>query len=273
MSKTRTQPEDLIVRPLKLRIPDEEPEETLDPDLVNLNPLLPRPTFRLMLNGPSGSGKSNLFKWLLIKKYANIFTKIYVFCPTFFNDFTLNDLVKYEINHYYNDETDELIQKREQSPLSPLDETDIITESEPAQVCRIFSEKWKECEKAFRKDKFHKSLFVLDDLSIEMRNSTEIKNYFTKGRKCGISLIVMSNQYKTYEPTIRNQCTHYAFFKPATQAEADIMIADHGGMYDKMQMRNLFKSAFKKQGDFLFIDKSMPEDKRFRRGLGEFIVP
>ena len=229
-----------------------------------------------MLNGPSGSGKSNLFKHLpLTRNYRGIFTNIYVFCPTFFNDATLKDLIKYEEVEYPADpddpECEETILVEQVADGSSLREEDVITESDRDLLLEIFAKKWRKCMADYARDPMCKSLFVLDDLSIELRGSTAIKNYFTKGRKGGISMMMMSNHYRTYEPTIRSQCTHYALFKPTTELELNSIIEDHFGHMDKKQAAKLFRKAFREHGDFVYIDKTAPEAERFRLRFGEVL--
>ena len=250
-----------------------------------------------MLNGPSGSGKSNLFKVLLTQVYPGIFDNVYLFCPTFFNDATLNDLVKYEENEYVEDNGElyepkaffkatgmkreqleehgfSLVTRREVSKHSSLREEDVITESDPKLLLEIFEKKWAKCMRDFAADPFAKSLFIIDDLSIELRNSVPLKNYFTKGRKGGISMMIMSNQYKTYAPAIRNQCTHYALFKPATTLEMLAMLEDHfGGRWpNKKDAENVFTRAVRDRGDFVYIDKTAPEAEQFRRKFDTIIA-
>ena len=271
--KPKRQP-NLTVQNLKLVLPNEVTPNIPDPDLERIPAQLPKPPFRWMLNGPSGSGKSNLFKWLLTQHYCGVFTNIYLFCPTFFNDRTLGDLLKYEDVAYYEDSDDEdPVIVSEVSERSPLREEDIIDEADPAVLLEVFKEKWDKCMSDFRADPFCKSLFILDDLGNELGRSPVIKNYFTKGRKGGISIIFMSHQYNMFNPTIRNQCTHYTFFKPATDAEADLMIKDHfgsitGRFASKKDIRSSFMRGFHRKGDFVHVDKARPNaDGEIRTGF------
>jgi len=263
--------------------------QTLDPILKTINPLLPKPPFRMIFNGPSGSGKSRLAKYLLLRHYTGIFDKVYLFCPTFYEDQTLRDLVQYEEytveekipgdgpgGWAYDKKTKkpiiEKVTKRRVWEESPLTEDDVITEADPQLLQAILEEKWKESAKAYNEDPSgYRALFIFDDLSIELSKSTILGNYFTKGRKVGASIIVMSNKYKTYPPVIRANTTAFAFFKPTTAQEQKDILTDIGGALSAETQRALFKRVYKGPGDFLFYEPAAPEEKRYRRNLDTFI--
>lgn len=262
----------LKVRKLHLVDPSQKNQTPqVDPDLGSLHPMLPKPPFRMLFNGPSGSGKSSTFKCMLFDHYSGLFTNIFVFCPTFYNDQTLKDLVCYK-RIVEKDKKGAKTERFEISENSPLKEEDVITESDKDLITVILKEKWDQCKEESTTDPFIKSLFIFDDLSIELAESKELGNYFTKGRKYNISIILMSNKYRTYPRVVRNNCTHFAFFKPTTQDELQAILGDISGTHSKAEMMALMGQVFKASGDFLFVDMAANEQKKYRRNFDQFLT-
>lgn len=280
----------------KLRVVDpaaDKPKKRKDPVLAALDKNLPLPPFRILINGPSGSGKSSTFKWLLLNKYPGVFEEIFIFCPTFSTDRTFNDMVTYQTieevdpNSIKKDKHGKplspnapgyqkptMIKRKVISPNSNLQPEDVIEESDPKIIIQILDQRWEMCKKAVEEAEesgalLPRSLFVFDDLSIELASSTVLSNYFTKGRKYGISIVLMSNKYKTYPPVIRNNCTQFLFFKPTTKAERDAISTDVAGAIDPKVVPKLMDQVYQKNGDFLYVDMTTSEDRRFRRNFDE----
>lgn len=211
------------------------------------------PTFRVLFNGPSGSGKSNLAKNLIVREYSKIMHNIFMFCPTIDTDRTLCDMVN-------DDEPDK----------SPLNPHHVVRSRDVVEINNIIEALWDTIEKRVRDDPYYKSLFVFDDLSIEMGASRGIMNLFTKGRKINASIFLMSNKYRTFNPTIRNNLTHMFIFRPSAGMEADSIIDDIRGSYSRDDMRKMFVAVFQKPFDYLYVNRTV-SDNQFRKGLSRVI--
>lgn len=218
---------------------------------------VPRPyqgaAFRMMIVGPSGVGKSNVFVNLLVRAYNNVFTNVYIFCPTFFNDSTLIKLVT------PGQDTGE----------SFLTQDDIFVESDAKLIAERVDEIKKHIDEQFalyEKDKpgepLPKTLMVFDDLTNEIYNAPFLKNLFTKGRKHEISIIIITNKYRVYNPQIRNNCTHFIFFKPTTKKESNDIAEDISSDVDPARIEAVMQTVYKAADHpFLFYDKNSPNKK------------
>ena len=218
---------------------------------------LPQPyqnnSFRMMIVGPSGSGKSNLFINLLINAYDQVFNHVWVYCPTFENDATLRKLTQVSsVSHE-----------------AYLEPSDVFMDADPKAISENITERLAQIDGEFavyRKDypkkPLPKTLMVFDDLTNEIKNATFMKNLFTKGRKHEISLIIITNKYKEYSPQIRNNCSHFAFFKPTTAMEEDAIITDIAGTSDPASLKKTMDKLFAKPNrPFLYYNSRAEKNK------------
>ena len=105
---------------------------------------------------------------------------------------------------------------------------------------------------------------VFDDLTNEIAKATFMKNLFTKGRKHEISVIIMTNKYKVYNPQIRTNATHYIFFKPGTDQESDDIAEDIRGNYTVENMKVVMHEVFEQPGrPFLYVIKLASNARRY----------
>lgn len=222
---------------------------------------LPHPysskAFRMMIVGPSGSGKSQFFVNLLTKPEAfgfnkefgeGVFDFVYLFCPTYDTDETLNVLTK------PGQKTGETF----------LDEKSVYKVSDKESITGICQEIIKSLDKQIKEvdeDEVPvKTLIVFDDLTEEVKTSEIITNLFTKGRKHEISVIIITNQYKRYPPGVRNGVTQFVIFKPATSQELKNILADIS--FNKERIERLAAGLFKENPKaFIYIDKTAPENE------------
>ena len=207
-------------------------------------------SFRLMIVGPSGSGKSNLFLNLLLKVYRGVFTNVYLFCPTYWNDQTLNQLSNID----------------SQTGEKTLNDDDIFTFDNVKEITEVVHEKLHEIDNSFKNtpkgEAREKTLMVFDDLTNELKTSQIMKDLFTKGRKHEVSVIVMTNKYKVYDPQVRNNCTQLVVFKPTTTLEKMAIAEDISG--DGKHMVRIMDAVFDDDvRNFMYVDKEADEKKRY----------
>lgn len=229
-----------------------------EPRIDAIETPFPRPymdhSFRMMIIGPSGRGKSNLFVNMLTKPqvygynkqfHDSVFDNIYLFCPTYNTDQTLNILTTQGVNGDTYLDYDESI--------FAVADKEVITEIVKEKIGEI-EDKLKTLEPG---EIPPKTLMVFDDLTNELNSSTIIRNLFTKGRKHQISIIIMTNQYKRYVPEIRNNVTNFALFAPTTSQETTDIFKDIG--YNVKHMEALAKQVFENKKCFILVDRTKPE--------------
>lgn len=250
------------------------PKRTEEPRLKKIHPPLPRPhagdAFRMMLIGPSGSGKSNFFLNMITrgdmygsnKEHDGVFDRVYIFCPTFYNDRTLRKLT----TPGKNGET-------------YMDKEDIFTFGTAKEIKDKLEELTKEIESDLLKhtnneDAPPKTLMVFDDLTNQIANATFMKDLFSKGRKNEISLIIMTNKYKTYDPQIRANATHYGVFRVTTAQELESIADDVNGYEDAARAALKYATEQKKEDHpFVFIDKTAAPNEMLWYKLSTKMLP
>jgi len=183
--------------------------------------------FRLLIVGPSGSGKSQLVKKVL-HKTAGTFDFIYLICPTHHEQ----DIYQRQIP-YFN-------QNKENVSDKPTDEQ--------------FNKFIETIKKNKKNDK--RSLLILDDIlytDITKVNSP-LSLWITMCRHFNSSLIILSQLYKGIPPVIRINCTHYAFFYIANKNEVDKLKEEFGDT-----MLEKYKEYTLKPYNYLWINNTKNE--------------
>lgn len=226
-----------------------------DPILDEIPEDLPKPEFRLIVTGPSGTGKSTLVKYLLCVAYPGVFDEIFIFHPAFYADDTWSDMV---------DEDD--------PDSSPISKDNVFTEGSAREIREIVQAKWNECLAERQSNPHYRVLFIFDDLSAELSKDIWVQNLFTKGRKIGASVIVMTNKYNTYHPAVRENSTYLAIFKPTTKLEKQALVTDLSPAFGSDAIDEAFK-LFRDKTDFLFVNRleSANPEKFIRRNLSEYV--
>lgn len=124
-------------------------------------------------------------------------------------------------------------------------------------------------------DKELQHLVVFDDLVLE-RNQDKIAQYFIRGRKIakGVSCLYLTQSYFGAPKVIRLQCTFVLVKKLMSTRDLSFILKDFSLDLDKEQLFQLYKYCVDThQRDFLFVDISAPEEKRFRFNFDEILDP
>ena len=186
---------------------------------------MPNDTFRMLICGSSGCGKTNTLFHMLIEPllyydeihlYAkNLEQEKYQNLINIMNDMSRRNGYDYDIMTVSNDEI---------IPIKNLSYDD------------------------------NKKIIIFDDYVCE-KNQRDIVDYFIQGRHKNCSVIYLSQSfYKTPKDT-RLNCSHYCIFDVPTR-ERNMLSSELG--VEKEQ----FKKATKKQYDFIYVDKQRKKAKR-----------
>ena len=179
-------------------------------------PFMPSDTFRMLICGNSGSGKTNLLYHMLMKLLH--FDEIYLYARNLEQDKykrliqkmrELSHKLGYEILHVSNDEI---------TPVTEMDYED------------------------------NQKLVIFDDYVCD-KNQRQIIDYFIQGRHKNCSVIYLSQSFYKTPKDIRLNCSHYCLFEFPSSREANRISSELG--IDK----EVYKAATKKPFSFLFVDK------------------
>ena len=184
---------------------------------------MPNDTFRMLICGNSGSGKTNLLYHMLIKP-----------------------LLYYDKIHLY------LEQEKYQNLMNKMNELsrrsgydyDIMTASND-KIIPINNLDYEDNQK----------IIIFDDYVCE-KNQREIVDYFIQGRHKNCSVIYLSQSFYKTPRDIRLNCSHYCIYEFPSSRERNMISSELGVDKEK------FKKATKMPHSFLYVDKPRKKVKR-----------
>ena len=189
-----------------------------------LYPFMPNDTFRMLICGNSGSGKTNLLYHMLIEPLL-FCDKIYLYAKNL-------ELEKYqnlmkEMNEA-SEETGYNVMEVSNDAITPI--THLPYEN-------------------------NQKIIIFDDYVCE-KNQREIVDYFIQGRHKNCSVIYLSQSFYKTPRDIRLNCSHYCIYEFPSARERSMISSELG--VEKEQ----YKKATKKPFSFLYIDKPRKHVKR-----------
>ena len=203
-------------------------------EFPKLHPHLPQPPFRMMMVAPSGSGKGvvlmNILRWYCNYDGNNpdtdIFKCVVWISPTIHNDKTCSSITDCDDSRY-NIHTD--VSKIE-SILTGLDE--------------------HQCKEANKNDH---ALLIIDDCIGLREVDQAIGHYITSCRHNRVSLLINSQYFKGFNPTLREQCNCCLFFKTHSDDEKKKIIESIGSSYP--DFKKYYEECTGAPYGFIFVDK------------------
>ena len=185
---------------------------------------MPNDTFRMLICGNSGSGKTNLLYHMLIEPllYSD---KIYLYAKN-------------------------LEQEKYQNLMKEMNE---VSEEAGYNVMEVSNDAIISISHLPYGD--NQKLVIFDDYVCE-KNQREIVDYFIQGRHKNCSVIYLSQSFYKTPRDIRLNCSHYCIYEFPSLRERNMISSELG--VDKEQ----FKKATKKPFSFLYVDKPRKRVKR-----------
>lgn len=230
-------------------MPDEPTER--QPPAAEMG-LVPKLSFRLLLSGPSASGKTNAARWMLDKYYHGAFDRIILMSPTA------------ELDPVW-------------SKLDGLKKKDRISKMSMRPIIKLLQKQEADVKKN-GKGNAKKVLVIYDDTIGDNRiiNSPEFLISFIRGRHFCVSCIVMTQSYTKVPRSVRLQATAVMVF-PSFRSEIERLYDEHGPyQLSKREWYEMVQMAMQKSPDeqypFFFIDSTKPVEDRYRRCLYDCIV-
>ena len=211
---------------------------------------------RCILNGPSGSGKSNLLTNLMCRpefygsskeqKVKNYFDMVFIFSPTS----ELDDLVKY-LN------------------VPPHRVFDTYTGDTLGNII----ETQKEIIKRKSLKDSPKIAIIMDDIQSDKKflNSPSFKTAFISSRQYNISVFLCSQSWTLTPRFSRIQCTNLFFFA-SSQSEHKLLVDEWcPPKLTKNEFQELVDYATGDDYSFLHINRNEPFKTRYRKNLDEVL--
>ena len=188
---------------------------------------MPNDTFRMLICGNSGSGKTNLLYHMLMKP-----------------------LLYYDRIHLY---AKNLEQQKYKDMIQTL--TD-ISNSVGYNVLVCSSDEIIPVEEL--KDDDAQKIVIFDDFLCEKKKQKPLINYFIRGRHKNCSVIYLSQSFYKTPKDIRLNCSHFCVYDFPSSNERSLISRELGVDKDK------YIKAKKEPFSFLYVDKPM---KRINRNF------
>ena len=208
---------------IKMEIPNYD-SNTQNKKFKYLYSFMPNDTFRMLICGNSGSGKTNLLYHMLIEPLLYC-DKIYLYAKN-------------------------LEQEKYQNLMKEMNEA---SEEAGYNVMEVSNDKIIPITHLPYEN--NQKIIIFDDYVCE-KNQREIVDYFIQGRHRNCSVIYLSQSFYKTPRDIRLNCSHYCIFEfPSSRARN--MISSELGV-DKEK----FKKATKELYSFLYVDKPKKRVKK-----------
>lgn len=215
-------------------------------------PLPNKSGFNLVINGYSGSGKTNLLINILHRRAKDgkrqslrkVFDSVIIVSPT----------LKSLANNIFEDlEDKKKFTKFDDAMLDGLEQIlDEMKEKEEEDGDKYFT------------------LLILDDVGSQIKNNKRTEARFSsivQNRRHlgsgGLSIISIVQKHKNMPISIRSNLTHYITFLPKNQLEKESIFTEYVSL-PKKHMNDFFNFFFQNKFDNLLIDMSSPPFKFYR---------
>ena len=198
-------------------IPNYDGEGSNIKKFKQLYPYMPRDTFRMLICGNSGSGKTNLLYHMLINPLIH-YDEIYLYARNL------------EQEKYQN-----LIQKMRE-----------LSQKVGYDILNVSNDKIIPVDEMNHED--NQKVVIFDDYVCE-RNQRQLIDYFIQGRHKNCSVIYLSQSFYKTPKDIRLNCSHYCVYQFPSSRERNMISGELGVSKEK------FKAAKREPFSFLYVDK------------------
>jgi hypothetical protein len=112
-------------------------------------------------------------------------------------------------------------------------------------------------------------LLVLDDCMLELKSYPNINDYFIYGRKKGITLFCLAQNYYSIPKVLRNQMSYLLLFRMNQQKDINLILSEFDNK--EKQLLPIYKEIIKQPLSFLKITTAVcPDDKKISRNFTDY---
>ena len=191
--------------------------DTKNKKFKQLYSFMPKDTFRMLICGNSGSGKTNLLYHLLIEP-----------------------LLYFDEIHLYAKNLD---QEKYQNLMNKMNE---MSRTVGYDIMNVSNDKIIPINDIDYED--NQKFVIFDDYVCE-KNQRHIVDYFIQGRHKNCSVLYLSQSFYKTPRDIRLNCSHYCIYEFPSSRERNMISSELGVDKEK------FKKATKEPFSFLYVDK------------------
>jgi acid stress-induced BolA-like protein IbaG/YrbA len=227
-----------------------------------LHNVMPEPSLRMIIAGPTGAGKGRLVSELLLKHYRGAFSKIYYFSASALLDDNLKPIRKY---------CEKYLGQGEKDPC-------LYDSWDEAVIENILARQMAVCahvKKRGSKRKFHIAI-ICDDFADDRKvvRSGLIEKIFCKGRHANVSCFVLTQYYRLLSPVLRCQQNVLAVFRLRNLKDKQAIIEENSAIVDQKVLNRMYDMATGKPWGFLLIMLTETDpNKMFYSSLNARLIP
>jgi hypothetical protein len=213
------------------------------------NNVIPKHPARVIFNGRSGSGKSNLLINLMVKPnfYKGYFNETYLISPTANKGDDLPKFLDLPDDRIHNELDPDIIEKIMNNQMDKVQEKGI--------------------------DKSPRVCVILDDVQSNpaFMRSGPFTALFIQGRHYNISTFICCQQFKRLPKICRLQATNIFFF-PSSLGEVETLCDENcPPLLSKKEFKEIIKYATNTAYNFLHINMFVHFKERYRKNLNEIL--
>ena len=207
-------------------------------------PYIPDHSYRILIIGSSGSGKTSALLNLLNEQ--DDIDKIFSYA---------RDLSEYKYKF--------LIKKCKDAGIKHLHDPNAFNTMDDVY----------ENIDDYNRNRQRKILVVFDDMTADIMTNKKfqaiIKDLFFRCRKLNISLVFITQSYFSVPKNARLNSTHYLIMKISNKRELQIIPTNHSGDIDYKDFMNIYRECTRNPYSFLTIDTTLPgsDPLRFTKNL------
>jgi len=229
-------------------------------------------TFRMLIVGSSGAGKTALLMRMLLQPGLLNYDKLYIFAKSLYQpEYQVlkagleNGLPKTDIIKLMN--SDAILRKNNTELNDVARELAELNSNEGTNIETEFHDSSNEIPDPKDLDKTIRNLMVFDDIMTDKKQSTA-ENYYTRGRSANCDCIYLSQNYtKLPLHTIRSNSNFMIFFKSSPIVVEQLHRNFASVDMEIQQFRGFCKKAWNKKHGFIVIDLSRDNDDKYRSQL------